>query len=80
MVRANLGIGFIPEQTAKEAVRDGCITILQPQEQPPERTISLLKRKDMTLSIAAAELERMLRAYNAVNSENGVVDADSPSI
>jgi len=33
----------------------------------------------MPLSIAAAELERMLRAYNAVNSENGVVDADSSS-
>ena len=60
MVRANLGIGFIPEQTAREATADGSITILQPQEQPPERTISLLKRKDMPLSIAAAELERMI--------------------
>lgn len=60
MVRANLGIGFIPEQAAKEAAGDGGITILQPQEQPPERTISLLKRKDMPLSIAAAELERMI--------------------
>ena len=79
MVRANLGIGFVPEQTAKEASRDGSITILRLQEQPPERTISLLKQKDMTLSIAAAELERILRAYNAVNSENVVVDADSSS-
>ena len=60
MVRANLGIGFIPEATAKEASGDGSITILQLQEQPPERTISLLKRKDMPLSIAAAELERMI--------------------
>lgn len=60
MVRANLGIGFIPAQTAREATADGSITILQPQEQPPERTISLLKRKDMPLSIAAAELERMI--------------------
>ena len=60
MVRANLGIGFIPEHAAKEGAGDGGITILQPQEQPPERTISLLKRKDMPLSIAAAELERMI--------------------
>ena len=60
MVRANLGIGFIPEQTAMEAAADGSITILQSQAQPPERTISLLKRKDMPLSIAAAELERMI--------------------
>ena len=60
MVRANLGIGFIPEQAAKKAAADDSITILQPQDQPPERTISLLKRKDMSLSIAAAELERMI--------------------
>ena len=60
MVRANLGIGFIPEQAAKEASADDSITILQPQDQPPERTISLLRRKDMPLSIAAAELERMI--------------------
>ena len=60
MVRANLGIGFIPEQAAKEAAVDGSITILQLQEQPPERTISLVKRKDMPLSIAAAQLERMI--------------------
>ena len=31
MVRANLGIGFIPEQAAKKAAGDGSITILQPQ-------------------------------------------------
>jgi len=60
MVRANLGISFIPEQTARETAGDGSITILQLQEQPPERTISLLKRKDMPLSIAAAQLERMI--------------------
>ncbi|MBO4938638.1 MAG: LysR family transcriptional regulator [Oscillospiraceae bacterium] len=60
MVRANLGIGFIPEQAAKKAAADGSISILKPKENPPKRTISLLKRKDMPLSIAAVELERML--------------------
>lgn len=60
MVRANLGIGFIPEQSAKEASADGSILILQPQENSPKRTVVLLKRKDMPLSIAAAELERMI--------------------
>lgn len=79
MVRANLGIGFIPEHTAKEAAADGSITILQPQENPPERTISLLKQKDMPLSIAASALERMLLAYNAANLDDGVVDTDSYS-
>lgn len=60
MVRANLGIGFIPEQAAKEAAADSSITVLQALEQPPKRAISLLKRKDMPLSIAAVELERMI--------------------
>ncbi|MBQ9120052.1 MAG: LysR family transcriptional regulator, partial [Lachnospiraceae bacterium] len=60
MVLANLGIGFIPEQAAKKAAADGSISILKPKENPPKRTISLLKRKDMPLSIAAVELERML--------------------
>ena len=60
MVQANLGIGFIPERSTKAAFADGDILMLQLQEPPPKRTISLLKRKDMPLSIAAAELERMI--------------------
>ena len=71
MVRANLGIGFIPEQAANEAAADGSITILQVEERPPERTISLLKRKDMPLSIVAAELERMLLHYCSINTKDG---------
>lgn len=59
MVRANLGIGFIPEHTAKAAA-DGSIRILRLQEEAPERSVVLLKRKDTPLSVAAAELERML--------------------
>ncbi|MBQ8833982.1 MAG: LysR family transcriptional regulator [Oscillospiraceae bacterium] len=74
MVRANLGIGFIPEQAAREAAADGSITVLQPQEKPPERTISLLKRKDMPLSVAAAELERMLFQHSAANTKDGGIN------
>lgn len=61
MVRANLGIGFIPEQSAIEAAEDGSISILYPQYCPPERNISLLKRKDTPLSIAASKLEQIIR-------------------
>ena len=71
MIRANLGVGFIPEETAKEAAADGSITILRLQEQAPERTISLLKRKDMPLSIAAAALERMLLHHCSINTKDG---------
>nr|MBQ8244085.1 LysR family transcriptional regulator [Oscillospiraceae bacterium] len=60
MVRANLGIGFIPEYAAEDAARNGAVSILQLLESPPERTICLLKRTDMPLSVAAKELERML--------------------
>ena len=62
MVRANLGIGFIPEYAAEDAARNGEVSILHLLESPPERTICLLKRTDMPLSVAARELERMLLA------------------
>ena len=62
MVRANLGIGFIPEYAAEDAARNGEVSILHLLERPPERTICLLKRTDMPLSVAARELERMLLA------------------
>ena len=60
MVRANLGIGFVPEHTAREAAADGSITILSLREQIPQRSICLLKRKDTPLSVAAAKLEELL--------------------
>lgn len=63
MVQANLGIGFIPEESAKEAASDGSVAILPLVQQPPERTISLLKRKDRSQSIAAGRLEEMLLQY-----------------
>ena len=64
MVRANLGIGFVPEHTAKAAAADGSVRILRLQEETLKRTVVLLKRKDTPLSIAAAELERLLHNYN----------------
>ena len=60
MVRANLGIGFVPENTAREASADGSITILNLREQIPQRSICFLKRKDMPLSVAAGKLEELL--------------------
>ena len=60
MVRADLGVGFVPEHTAREHAADGSIHIVPLRQPLPERSICLLKRKDMVLSIAARELERML--------------------
>lgn len=60
MVRSDLGIGFVPERTAKEAENDGNIYILKLRQPLPERSIVLLKRRDKPLSVAARELESML--------------------
>ena len=66
MVRSDLGIGFVPEHTAAEEVSAGGIHILQLQQPLPERSICLLKRKDLPLSIAARELEKMLLEHSAL--------------
>ena len=71
MVRANLGIGFIPEQTAKAAAADRSITILRLQEKSPERIICLLKRKDMPLSVASGKLEEMLLENSPIITKDG---------
>lgn len=60
LVRSGLGIGFLPKETAEEAAESGEIKILDLPEQPPERIICLVKRKDAPLSIAAEKLEQML--------------------
>ena len=67
MVRANLGIGFVPEHTAREAAANGSISILDLQENPPGRSICLLKRKDLPLSVAAGKLEQMLLQHSSGN-------------
>lgn len=60
LVRANLGIGFIPEHMAIQEVAAGGIRILPLQQSLPTRSICLLKRKDIPLSLAAQTLEQML--------------------
>ena len=60
MVRADLGIGFVPEYAAAKAAADGSVHILRLTESPPERRVCLLKRKDTPLSMAAEKLEAML--------------------
>lgn len=56
MVKADLGIGFIPEAM----VNDGEVFIIDLIEEIPERKICLMKRKGEPLSIAAKELERLI--------------------
>ena len=59
MVKSDLGIGFVPmEFLKKEDMAD--LVILQMDPPIPPRNICILKRRDMPLSIAAAELEKVI--------------------
>lgn len=71
MVQANLGIGFVTEHTAGKAAADGSISILRLQEHPPVRTICFLKRKDISLSVAAGTLENMLLRASSLAKDKG---------
>lgn len=66
MVKSNLGIGFIPQAFLTEAVENTVLPI-QLTVPLPDRSICFLKRADRPLSIAARELEYMIR--NAKNSD-----------
>ncbi len=61
MVEADLGIGFVPDEFLKDG--DG-ICRINLKEQIPKRNIVIIKRKEQPLSVAAKELERMIRQSN----------------
>ena len=58
MVEAGLGIGFVPRDFLYENAN---VCVIDLKEEIPERRMVLIKRKDQPLSVAAKELERMLR-------------------
>ena len=57
MVKADLGIGFIPREFLYGV--DG-VYIIETEKPLPEREIRIVKRHEQTLSIAAKELERLI--------------------
>ena len=59
MVKSDLGIGFVPKAFITEEDMDKLI-LLQVESQIPSRNICLIKRDDISLSIAASELEKMI--------------------
>lgn len=61
MVRSDLGIGFVPEDFLTEEGGSSGVFRLRLREPVPERCICMLKRSDRPLSIAAKQLEAMLR-------------------
>ncbi len=61
LVRYGLGLAFVPEDFAREALAKGEVVRLALAEPLPPRHISLIKDRSRPLSVAAIELERMLR-------------------
>lgn len=61
-MRYGLGLAFVPEDFAAGALAKGEVVRLTMETPPPLRYISLVKDKSRPLSVAAMELERMLRA------------------
>lgn len=63
IVEHNLGIGFLPDVFANEAITQKRIFPLDLKENIPTRHICLAKRSDQTLSIAAAGLQKMITEF-----------------
>lgn len=57
MVKADLGIGFLPQEFLSGA---DDIFVIETEESLPEREIRIVKRREQPLSLAAKEMERLI--------------------
>ena len=62
MVKFDLGLGFLPQFFAREAVEKGEIFPIPLQETIPSRHICLIRDQSRPLSTAAQQLEKRLMA------------------
>ena len=60
MVKSDLGIGFVPTDFLNKEDMDNLV-ILDLEKELPKRNICILKRKNTSLSLAAHELEKMIK-------------------
>lgn len=60
MVRNNLGIGFVPKDFLSDTEENTGIHELTLMQEIPPRSICLVKNKELPLSVAAMELEKMI--------------------
>lgn len=61
IVQNNLGIGFIPESFAEKELRNGEVYRLYTEQDLPPREVCIIKRTDVSLPVAARELEKVLK-------------------
>lgn len=64
MIKADLGIGFVPEEFL---VGVNGVSVIETEKPLPEREIRIVKRHEQTLSIAAKELERLILKQQGEN-------------
>ena len=60
MVRSDLGIGFVPTDFLQKENMENLI-ILNMEPPLPKRNLCMVKRKNVSLSIAASELEQLIQ-------------------
>lgn len=60
MIQNDLGIGFLPEIFAKEALKKNEVTRILLNEEIPDRQICFVEHENHPLSIAAKELKKLL--------------------
>lgn len=64
MIKNDLGIGFVPEHLAKEALENKEVFPISLVEEIPLRNICFIKNTEWPLSIAASQFEKMLKEEN----------------
>ncbi|MBQ7841277.1 MAG: LysR family transcriptional regulator [Lachnospiraceae bacterium] len=67
MIKSNLGLGFVPEIFAREALSAGEVHRIPLKEALPYREIYLVENKERPLTIAAGTLKNMLIKFSAQN-------------
>lgn len=63
MIKCNLGIGFLSDFLARDALKEGCVLSIPLCGDSPEREICLVEDKTRYLSIAANEFKKMLTGW-----------------
>lgn len=60
LVKSNLGIAFVPEFIARDAIADGSVFEITMNEKIPERCMCMVQRNDDSLSIAAKRFREIV--------------------
>ncbi len=69
MIKNDLGIGYIPEISARDALEKGEVFQLSLTEEIPPREICLIENEQYPLSVAARELRALLTEHRDLSSE-----------